>query len=402
MRSMGKKRRRARRDVMTMCRNLLVRANCWRKFVSTCNSVPHFLKRTSDRGPAGGDRNVIFFHMPGVVLGRGKPMRRRDFIGLLGGAVAVASRPLPVFAQISSKRPLIAAQIGGSKTATYRFFGGFSQGMRELGYVEGHDYGFEVRYADGNVSRIPPQIEELVRMKPDIILSGTTAGVIAAKKLSNTVPIVCGDLTNPIEFGLAASYARPGGNVTGVLVTVEDLPTKLLALAVEVIPGAKKIGLLVHSDNPIQPALQRSLDASVNALGVELTVLEIASAQDLHAAFQRLARERVKVVLMLLDFMFLNERKRIALFAMAERLPTMSAFRENVEDGGLMSYGTNLRESWRRTASFVDKILKGAKPGIWPLEFPTKLELFIILPTAQALNLPFPPTLLPGADGVIE
>src|SRR5262249_37665191 len=216
-------------------------------------------------------------------------MRRRDFIAVLGGATAVASRPLPAFAQISSKRPLIAAQLGGSKTETDRFFGGFFQGMRELGYVEGQDYGFEVRYGDGNVSRIPPQIEELVRMKPDIILSGTTAGVIAAKK------VVCGDLTNPIEFGLAASYARPGGNVTGVLVTVEDLPTKLLALAVEVIPGAKKIGLLVHSDNPIQPALQRSLDASVNALGVELTVLEIASAQDLHAAFQRLARERVKV-----------------------------------------------------------------------------------------------------------
>src|SRR6516162_11037995 len=146
--------------------------------------------------------------MPGVVLGRGKPMRRRDFIGLLGGAVAVASRPLPVFAQISSKRPLIAAQIGGSKTETNRFFGGFSQGMRELGYSEGHDYGFGVRYADGNVSRIPPQIEELVRLKPDIIMSGTTAGVIAAKKLTDTIPIISASLTNPIEFGVAASYAR--------------------------------------------------------------------------------------------------------------------------------------------------------------------------------------------------
>ena len=329
-------------------------------------------------------------------------MRRREFITLFGGATVVASRPLPAFAQTSSKRPLIAAQLGGSKTETDRFFGGFSQGMRELDYVEGHDYVLEVRYGDGNVSRIPPQIEELVRMKPDIILSGTTAGVIAAKKLSNTVPIVCGDLTNPIEFGLAASYARPGGNVTGVLVTVEDLPTKLLALAVEVIPGAKKIGLLVHSDNPIQPALQRSLDASVNTLGVELTVLEIASAQDLHAAFQRLARERVKVVLMLLDFMFLNERKRIALFAMAERLPTMSAFRENVEDGGLMSYGTNLRESLRRTASFVDKILKGTKPGDLPIEFPTKLVLLINLTTAKALELTIPSTLLARADEVIE
>jgi putative ABC transport system substrate-binding protein len=166
-------------------------------------------------------------------------VKRRDFITLVGGA-AVVSRPVPAFAQTSSKRPLIAAQLGGSKTETDRFFGGFSQGMRELGYVEGQDYAFEVRYADGNVSRIPAQIEELVRLKPDVIVSGTTAGVIAAKKLSNTLPIVSGDLNNPIEFGVAASYARPGGNVTGVLVTVEDLPTKLLALAVEVIPARRR------------------------------------------------------------------------------------------------------------------------------------------------------------------
>jgi len=328
-------------------------------------------------------------------------MRRRDFIGLLGGAAAT-SRPLSVFAQTPSKRPLIAAQIGGSKTETDRDWGGFFQQMRELGYGEGHDYGFEVRYANGNVSRIPQQMEELVRLKPDIIVSGPMAGVIAAKKLTDTIPIISASLTNPIEFGVAASYARPGGNVTGVLQTVEDLPTKLLALALEVVPGANKIGLLVHSNNPIQPVLQRSLDAAVNALGVELTVLEVVSPDDLHAAFQRLARESVKAVLMLQDFMFLNERKRIALFAMAERLPTVFAFRENVEDGGLISYGTNLRESLRRTASFVDKILKGAKPGDLPIEFPTKLVLLINLTTAKALELTIPPTLLARADEVIE
>jgi len=327
-------------------------------------------------------------------------MRRRDFIGLLGGAVA--SRPLPAFAQSPSKRPLIAAQIGGSKTVVDRFFGGFSQGMRELGYVEGQDYGFEVRYAEGNVSRIPPQIEELVGLKPDIIMPGTMAGVIAAKKLTDTIPIVCANLTNPIEFGVAASYARPGGNVTGVLLTVEDLPTKLLALALEVVPGANKIGLLDHSDNPTQSVFQRSLDVAVNALGIELNVLKIVSPDDLHTALQRLARERVKAVLVLPDFMFVNERKRIALFAVAERLPTMFGFRENVEDGGLMSYGTNVRESWRRTASFVDKILKGTKPGDLPIEFPTKLELLINLTTAKALGLTIPPTLLARADEVIE
>jgi putative tryptophan/tyrosine transport system substrate-binding protein len=327
-------------------------------------------------------------------------MRRRDFIGLLGGAVA--SRPLPTFAQTSSKRPLIAAQVGGSKTGADRYFSGFSQGMRELGYVEGHDYGFEVRYAEGNASRIPLLIEELVGLKPDIIVSGTMAGVIAAKKLTDTIPIVSVVLTNPIEFGVAASYARPGGNVTGVLLTVEDLPTKLLGLALEVVPGANKIGLLDHSDNPTQPVFRRSLDAAVSALGIELNISKIVSPDDLHTALQRLARERVKAVLVLPDFMFLNERKRIALFAVAERLPTMFGFRESVEDGGLMSYGTDLRESWRRMAAFVDKILKGTKPGDLPIEFPTKLELLINLLTAKALELTIPPTLLARADEVIE
>src|SRR5262249_36906120 len=217
---------------------------------------------------------------------RGDRMRRREFITLLGGTTLW---PLAARGQTPSIRRLIAAEIGGSKTGTDRDFSGFSQGMRELGYVEGHDYGFEVRYADGNASRISPQMEELVRLKPDIIVSATTAGVIAAKKLTDTIPIVCENLTNPIEFGVAASYARPGGNVTGVLLTVEDLPTKMLELALEVISGANKIGLLVHPDNPIQPVFQRSLDVAVNALGIELTVLEIVSPDDLHTAFRRLA-----------------------------------------------------------------------------------------------------------------
>ena len=329
-------------------------------------------------------------------------MRRREFITLLVGAAAVASRRPSAFAQTPSKRLLIAAQVGGSKSVVDRYFSGFSQGMRELGYVEGHDYGLEVRYAEGDVSRIPPQMEELVRLKPDIIVSGTMTGVIAAKKLTDTIPIVSETLTNPVEFGLAASYARPGGNVTGVMVTVEDLPTKLLGLALEVVPGSKKIGLLVHPNNPVQPIFQRSVEVAANALGIELTVLEIVSPDHLHAAFQHLARERVKMVLILQDFMFLNERKRIALFAMAERMATMFGFRENVEDGGLMSYGTDLRESFRRTATFVDKILKGAKPGDLPIEFPTKLELLINLTTAKALGLEIPPTLVARADEVIE
>jgi putative ABC transport system substrate-binding protein len=242
----------------------------------------------------------------------------------------------------------------------------------------------------------------LVRLKPDIIASGTTVGTIAAKKLTDTIPIVSPDMTDPIGFGLAASHARPGGNVTGVLLTVEDLPTKLLGLALEMVPGANRIGLLFNPSNPIQPLFRSRLEVAAKALGVDFVASEASIPDDLHATIQRLARERVKMVLVPQDTMFLNERKRIPLFAMAERLPTMFGFRENVEDGGLMSYGTDLRESWRRTATFVDKILKGAKPGDLPIEFPTKLELLINMTAAKALGLAIPETFLLRADEVIE
>jgi putative ABC transport system substrate-binding protein len=329
-------------------------------------------------------------------------MKRREFITLLGGVAAVTFCLSKAFAQSPSKRPLVACVVGGSKMVTDRFFGGFLQGMRELGYAEGRDYGFEVRYADGDVNRIPLLTEELLRLKPDVLVQGTMAGVIAARKLTDSIPIVSEVLTDPVGFGVAASHARPGGNVTGVLVTVEDLPTKLLALATETVLGVDKIGLLVNPDNPVQPLFRRSLEGPARALGVELVAAEAASRDDLQPALKRLARDGAKIVLALQDPMFLNERKRIALFTIAERLPTVFGFRENVDDGGLMSYGTDLRESWRRTATFVDKILKGAKPGDLPIEFPTKVQLVINLTTARALGLEIPPSLLARADEVIE
>ena len=259
-----------------------------------------------------------------------------------------------------------------------------------------------MRYAEGDFDRIPQLTEELIRLKPDVFVSGTMAGVIAAKKLTDTIPIVPNALTDPVGFGLAASHARPGGNVTGVLLTVEDLPTKLLTLARGLLPDARKIGLLVNPINPIQPLFRGSLEAAAATLGDELIVIDVRSRDDLHPAFQRFAGEGAKIVVLPQDAMFLNERKRITLFAIAGRLPTIFGFRENVEDGGLMSYGTDLNETWRRIATFVDKILKGTKPGDLPMEFPTKLQLVINLATAQALGLVIPPTVLARADEVIE
>src|SRR5262249_34838381 len=275
-------------------------------------------------------------------------MKRRTFITLLGGAAM--AWPLAARAQQAAKRPLIVCLIGGSKAGTERFFGEFSQGMRELGYVEGRDYGFQIRYAEGDITRIPQQAEELVGLKPDVIVSGTMAGLMATKKLTAPVTMVPLALINPVGLGVAASHSRPGGNVTGILLTVEDLPSKQLALAVEMVPSANKVGVLINVNNPNNPPQLSNVEAAAAALRVELVPLTIGVPDDLHAAFQHQARKGVKIVLVLADAMFLNERKRIALFAMAARLPTMFGFRENVEDGGLMSYGVDVRDSWRRTA----------------------------------------------------
>jgi putative tryptophan/tyrosine transport system substrate-binding protein len=325
-------------------------------------------------------------------------MRRRAFISLLGGA---AAWPFAGFAQ-TPPRPVVACLIGGSKAGTERFFVGFLQGMRELGYMEGHNWVFESRYADGDQARAPLLAEELVRLKPDVLVSGTMAGVIAFKTLTNTIPIVSPVLIDPVGFGLAASHAQPGGSVTGVLLTVEDLPSKQLALAVEMIPSARKIGLLVNPGNPTHAVQRRNVEVAATALGIELVTLEVRVPEDLHAAFENLARESIMMVLVLADTMFLNERKRIALLAVAARLPTMFGLRQNVEDGGLMSYGIEIRENWRRTAAFVGKILRGARPGDLPMEFPTKLELVINVTAAKVLGLTIPPMLLARADEVIE
>jgi len=326
-------------------------------------------------------------------------VKRREFITLLGGAAV--TWPLAALAQTLA-RPVVGCVVAGSKAGTERVFDGFLQGMRDLGYVEGQNWTFEGRYADGDQARAQSLAEELVRIKPDVLVSGAMAGVIALKKFTDTIPIVSPILVDPVGFGFARSHARPGGNVTGVLLTVEDLPSKQLSLAVEMVPNARKVGLLVNPGNPTHEAQRSNVEAAAAALGIELAAFQARMPDELHAAFDKLTRERVGIVLAFPDGMFLNERKRIALLAMAARLPSMFGLRQNTEDGGLMSYGVDLRESWRRTAAFVDKILKGTKPGDLPVEFPTKLELVINLTAAKILGIEVPPMLLARADEVIE
>ena len=325
---------------------------------------------------------------------------RRQFITLLCG-VSLAS-PRVALAQNPAKRPLVGVLATGSLASASRLVSGFPEGMRELGYVEGIDIDFEYRYADGDYARFPALAEELVRFKPDVIVASNPASALAVKHATTTIPIVAVTLTDPVGLGLAASHARPGGQVTGILSNLDGLPGKLLEILREVVPGAVRIGVLINVGDPSDNIQWQDAEAAATALRVKLVPVEVRAPADLDAAFQLLQREHVDAISVLRDGMFLNERQRIAALAAAARLPAIYSLREHVEAGGLISYGVNLRESWRRAAYYVVKILKGAKPGDLPIELPTKMELVINLKTAKALGINFPQTVTTRADEVIE
>jgi putative ABC transport system substrate-binding protein len=327
-------------------------------------------------------------------------MRRREVITLLGGFGA--SLPaLVARGQVPTKPALIGFLVLGSKEATQPRLSGFPRGMQELGYVEGRNYVIEGRYADGDLARLPTLFQELIRLKPDVILTGTTAGILEVKPATITIPIVGASLTDPVSLGLAASLARPGGQVTGILISSDNLAAKQMELALEILPGAKKIGMLMHAGNPSNAVHRRNLDAATGARALKLATGETHGPDDLDAAFQALAGEHVELVILPPDGLFVSERRRIVALAAAARLAVLYPYREFVEAGGLLSYGVDLRDSWRRAAAFVDKILKGAKPADLPIEQPTN-EMVINVTTAKALGLDISPTILARANQVIE
>lgn len=326
-------------------------------------------------------------------------MRRREFIAGIG---SLAASTIGAIAQVSAKRPLIAVLIGSSATFASRYVDGFSQGMDELGHRVGRDVNIVYRYADGDPAKLPPLANELVRLEPNIVVCGSTASIFAVRQATTTVPIVGAALTDPVGLGLAVSDARPGGQVTGVLITLDTLAGKQLGLALEVIPHASRIGVLGTADNPIRAIVRRNAESAASGLSVNLVPVDVRTPDDLDGAFQRFLAEAVEMVLVLQESTLLNERRRIAGLAALARLPSIYSFREHVDDGGLMSYGTNLRESYRRTANYVHQILAGARPGDLPVELPTKLELVVNLKTAKALGLTISESFLLRADAVIE
>jgi putative tryptophan/tyrosine transport system substrate-binding protein len=329
-------------------------------------------------------------------------MRRREFIAVLGGAAA-AWWPLAAHSQALDKRPRRIAYLSGtSRTATANVHAAFLEGMRSHGYVEGRDFEMDYRWSEGHLERMSTLAEELVRSKPDLIFASIMPAVVAVHDLTNTIPIVCPLLADPVRLGLVKSDARPGGTVTGLLLFVEGLPGKQLELVLDLIPAAIKVGLVINPDNVNSLSQREELESAVAAKAMKITTVEARTPESIDSIFPTLAKERVDAVIVSRDTVFFTERAKLAAAAAAARLPTVYGFRENVEEGGLISYGISLSENFRRAADYVVKILKGARPGDLPIEFTTKLELALNLRAARVLGLSIPPTLIARAEEVIE
>ena len=329
-------------------------------------------------------------------------IRRRELLTLLGGAAAAVMRPRAARAQAPSKRPLIAWISGGTRQLAASFIENFLRGLTELGYVEGRNFDIVYRFTEGYQERLPALTEEVVRLKPDVILATAAIAAVAARKATSTIPIVTPALADAVHLGLIASEARPGGNVTGIEPYVAGLPAKQIEFAREIVPGASKIGLLTNLMDPKAPAQAQELEAAARAAEIKIVAADANKPEELDSALQVLRDQSVDVVIVLQTSMLIAYAPQIAMSALARRLPTVYGYREHVIAGGLVSYGVDLRWCFYRGAYFVDRILRGTPPGDLPIEFPTKMFLAINLKTASTLGITVKPTLLSLADEVIE
>jgi len=290
----------------------------------------------------------------------------------------------------------------GSVSLRAHLWQALRQRLRELGYIEGQNIAFEARGGDGNAERLADVAAELVRSRVSIIVTGGIRAAVAAHKATTTIPIVMASGTDPVGVGLIASLFRPGGNVTGVTTVSAELGGKRLELLLEVVPRLSRVAVL--RDPPagtVELALQET-QAAAQTLGLQLQILEVRRPKDFDSAFLEMVKERSGALLVISTPMLFSGRMRIAELAAKHRLPAVYHWKEYVEAGGLLSYGTDLAEGFRRAAIYVDKILKGAKPAELPVEQPTKFELVINLKTAKQIGLIIPPNVLARADKVIR
>jgi len=328
-------------------------------------------------------------------------MRRREFISLLGGAAA--AWPLSAGAQQTGKVSRIGYLGASSASLERRNLDAFRQTLRDLGHIEGENINLEYRWADGDDSRLPGLAFDLVHLKVDVIVTVGTPGTLAAKQATNTIPIVFASSADPVKNGLVASYARPGGNVTGFTVLATELEGKRLQTLKDLVPGLSRVAVMLNSANPAVVGFYPQTQAAAASLGVTLQpVVDVRRVDDLERAFSTIGGARPDAFVVLADRFLFAHRKEIVAFAATSRLPGMYPYREYVTAGGLLSYAPSDIDQFRRTAIYVDKILRGAKPAELPVQDPTKYELVINLNTAKALGLEVPFHIQQVADEMIE
>jgi putative ABC transport system substrate-binding protein len=325
---------------------------------------------------------------------------RRTFIASAAFALFVA--PLAANAQQTAKvfRIGLLGNISLAEPEGARLWGAFIQGLRDLGYVEGQNITIELRSSEGKYERLPDLAAELVRLKVDVIVVPADQNALAAEHVTRAIPIVM--IGNPVGSGLVASLARPGGNITGLSVLAPEIVGKQLELLKELIPRVSSVTILWNPTNPGHSRALEEARIAARSLGIKLQISGARGPDEFEGAFAAMTRERVGAVLVLLDGMFLLHQSRIIDLAAKSRLPAMYSRRSDVTGGGLMAYAPSLPDIFRRAATYVDKILKGAKPDDLPIEQPTKFEFVINLKTAKALGLAIPQSVLLRADEVIQ
>jgi putative ABC transport system substrate-binding protein len=328
-------------------------------------------------------------------------MDRRTFVAALAGGLLVASPAAE--GQPAGNLYRIGFLGIPSRGEVEHLVQPFEQALRQRGWVTGKNLVIEYRWAEGKYDRLPAFAAELVRLEPQVIVAPVTAAAQAAKGATSIIPIVMVTVSDPLGDGLIASLARPGGNVTGLTLTsTSEIWAKQLQLLGEVVPHAKRVAFLWNPANMAATRGVRTVEEAARALGVELQVAGVRAPEEFEPAFRAMTQARAHAVLVLADAMFLAHRARLADLALEHRLPTLLATKEYVKAGGLVSYGADYPDLFRRAAIYVEKILKGATPADLPVEQPTKFELVINLKTAKALGLTIPPSLLQRADQIIE
>jgi putative tryptophan/tyrosine transport system substrate-binding protein len=323
-------------------------------------------------------------------------MNRRELITLFGGAAA--AWPLAARAQQTGKM----VTVGILAIEAWSPIDTFRQTLNGLGYVEGKNVRFEDRYAQGRNGRFPELANDLVSRKVDVILTWGTDAALAAQRASTTIPIVMGAIGDPVGSGIVSSLAHPAGNVTGFSSLAAEIEAKRLELLKEVVPGLSRVAVFINPTNRYMPPALKSVRQGAQVLHASLTLYEIHDPTTLGAAFAKLTTDRPDALLVLADTFLVSQRSRIAQVAIENRLPSAYTYREHVEAGGLIAYTPNYHDLFRRAAVYVDRILKGSKPGELPIEEPTKFDLVINSKTAEALGLDLSPMLLARADEVIE